>query len=216
MKGKLDVYFNKALEESVFPKDLINERTKKPIGKSCELNLNKQLYSKFQRTLNSFSENLTLPEINSKTTMMLFYPTEYYFCNCSAHRMQEQALFLFGTKYTGGHAFAICSDCFLNLSLILLRYYKYDKVYHYRSKKDFISLSNVKEDCECYLCKSKESSHYKLKFNKRNFILCKSCLDDFTELILTSPTAKAMLPSLSEQYINIKAEKKNNSVLFKG
>lgn len=201
MKGRMDVYFDNALKENVFPKDFINEHTKMPIGKSFEQSLNQQLYSRYQRTLNSFSENLSISECSEKTSMMLFYPTEYYFCTCSPHRKQEQAVLLFGTRYTGGHAFAICADCFLKLMLILLRHYKYNKVYQYRNRKNFISLNNAKYDCICYLCKDSGSKHYILEFNKRRIVLCESCLNDFTDLILTSPTAKSMFPLLAEQYI---------------
>lgn len=204
MKGRMDVYFDNALKENVFPKDFINEHTKMPIGKSFEQSLNQQLYSRYQRTLNSFSENLSIPEHSEKTSIILFYPTEYYFCTCSPHRKQEKAVLLFGTKYTGGHAFAICSDCFLKLMMILLKHYKYNKVYQYRNRKNHISLNNVKYNCECYLCKDNNGKHYILEFNKRNIILCENCLNDFTDLILTSPTAKSMFPLLAEHYIKQK------------
>lgn len=207
MNGNLEVYFNNAIEEHVFPKDFINERTKRPVGKSCELDLNRQLYSRYQRTVNSFSNTLNIHENDKETSMMLFYPTEEYFCNCAPHRNPESAILMFGTKYTGGHAFAICSDCFLKLLLILLKYYKYNKVYQYRNRKNFISLNNMKSDCACYLCKNHNGTHYNLEFNKRNIILCESCLNDFVDLILTSPSAKAMFPFLAEQYINLKAQK---------
>lgn len=212
MKGKLEVYFNNAIEETVFPKDFINERTKKPIGKSCEEHLNKQLYSKYQRTINSFSNDLSIHENDEKTSMMLFYPTEEYFCNCAPHRRPEKAILMFGTKYTGGHAFAICSDCFFKLLLILLKHCKYNRVYQYRNYKNSISLNNPKEPCECYLCRSKSSDSkcYKLTFNRKNIFLCDSCLQDFTELMLTSPTAKSMFPALADQYINLKEQKNHN------
>lgn len=207
MRGKMDTYVDNILTEDAFPKDFINERTKSTIGKGFEQISNKQILNRYNRTILSLDENLTVNKDEGTNEMTLFYPSEAYTCNCSPHRRAETAMLLFGSKSTNGHAFAICSDCLFNLLLILLKYYKYKKTYQYRFKQNFIRLSRLKYDCECYLCNNESAYFYKLNFNKRNIILCESCLYDFIDLMLTAPTTQTLFPYLTTQYTEEKARR---------
>lgn len=211
VQGKIDTYIDAILAENVFPKDFINEKTKMPIGKSFEQSSNKQILNRYNRTILSLSENLTINKDSTKNEISLFYPTESYECNCHPHRKAETAILLFGTKCNDGHAFAICSDCLFHLLLILLKYYKYEKIYQYRFNKNFIRLSRLKFDCECYLCNENTPQFFKLNFNQRNIILCENCLYDFIDLMLTSPTTQTLFPYLTHQYIQAKRQRKNKS-----
>lgn len=210
MKGKIADYCRMVLSQDEFPQDFYNEQTHLSIAKTCEYNSNEMIQLKYDRTTLSFDENLTIKNSSAKTKMVLFYPSKKYLCNSSPHYETRYAVMLFGTKNDNGHAFAICPDCLFTLSLILLRYYKYRKLYFYSSRKNFIRLERNYDRSECYLCRRNSGEQFKISFHKRNFTLCESCLESFTDLILTSPTTETLFPYLTNEYIKVKNRHKKS------
>ncbi|MGN1202369.1 MAG: hypothetical protein ACI4RF_03680, partial [Eubacterium sp.] len=184
MKGRISIICKNMLESEKFPNDFFDEHSHKMIGRTYEFQTNRIIQNKYERTEICTNKNLT---VKNKTKMVLFYPSEDFPCNIGKHMQLKRAVMLFGTKSNDGHAFAVCSDCLFILSLILLKYYMYGEFYQY--KKDCkLQLKKAPNTSNCYLCQSDDSEYFRLSFDNRNIILCKKCLDDFTDLILTSPT----------------------------
>lgn len=204
MKGRISVICKTMLESEEFPKDFFDEHVHMMIGRSYELQSNRLLQKKYDRTELCSDETLKLI---SKSKMLLFYPSDKYLCNIGQHRQLKQAAMLFGTKSNDGHAFAVCSDCLFMLSLMLLKYCKYGEFYCYR-KSSRPKLEKAPDTSSCYLCMEENSQFFSIALGKHNIILCKKCFDRFTELILTSPTVAALFPTLAEEYAKLKMRSK--------
>jgi hypothetical protein len=211
MKGRLTDNFTKMLTAEYFPKDFYIDQQHTTVGIFSEINSSQAVRDKYNRTYYSFDYNLTINDDNcSRTKMEIYYPMDNFNCNGIPHPVSQDSILIFGTKNASGHAFALCPDCVFKLSIILLKYYKFNQLYKYDTAKDLIRLENAKKDKKCYLCfDEKPQKFYRVTFYKRNFVLCEQCLNDFIELILGSPTTEALFPHLASEYE--KANKKRTN-----
>lgn len=210
MRGKISSFYNSALNQTNFPKDFINEHTHMPIGQSCEQNANESTLIRYERARLSLEQNLTIKNPNTKTKMVLLYPSEDYNCSASLHTVPKKAVMLFGSKCDDGHAIAVCSDCLLKLALVLLKYYKSEKFYIY-NRNQCIRLTGCKDREECYVCRNDHGRMFKLCFHKHHLIFCEKCLIGFIHLILTAPTTEALYPKLANEYIKLRKKQLNKN-----
>lgn len=207
MKGRISVICKNMLESDNFPKDFYDEHTHMMIGQTYELQANECINTKCNRAEMNDNENLVIKGSSAKTKFILLYPTQKFHCCGYHHSPPRNAIMLFGTKCGEGHAFALCSDCLFKLSLILLKYYKYAECYKYRAN-DTIRINKINSSSGCYLCRSNKGPYFRIRINAQNIVLCKSCLYDFIELILTSPTVELLFPTLHTEYLKAKVHKK--------